>query len=268
MDETIQDYLKENSFEYETGKVTELIDKHISCKLPEDQELLKLVQDLQTHKCSKTCKKKGPKCRFGFPRMPSFETLIAEPVDKSNENDVEEFNIGKAILKKVTDHIESDQFNKDDSLCKILLDLDVEEDDYKKALKMSDRGKQVILKRNPNECYINNYNERCLRAFQANMDLQFCMDVYAVVTYVCDYWSKDETGMTEFLKEALKETKSLGNRERLSHLKRTYMSKRQIGKSEAIYRAIPSLHLQESNIACTFVQVSLLRSFKNKQPLI
>ena len=86
------------------------------------------------------------------------------------------------------------------------------------------------------------------------MDLQFCFDAYAVSTYVCDYWSKDETGMTDFLKTALKEAKSLSNYDLLSHLKRTYMSKRQIGKCEAIYRAIPTLHLQESNIACTFVQ--------------
>ena len=86
------------------------------------------------------------------------------------------------------------------------------------------------------------------------MDLQFCMDPYAVVTYVCDYWSKDETGMTEFLKKALMEAKSWGNKELLSHLKRTYMAKRQIGKCEAVYRAIPSMLLQDANIACTFVQ--------------
>ena len=97
------------------------------------------------------------------------------------------------------------------------------------------------------------------------MDIQFCLDAYAIVTYVCDYWSKDETGMTEFLKQALKEAKSLGNKEILSHLKRTYMSKRQIGKSEAIYRAIPSLHLQESNIACTFVQVIILKMWSKNQ---
>ena len=95
--------------------------------------------------------------------------------------------------------------------------------------------------------------KRFIRAFQANMDLQFCLDAYAVVTYVCDYWSKDETGMTEFLKEALKEAKSWENRALLSHLKRTYMAKRQVGKCEAIYRAIPYLQLQGSYIACTSV---------------
>ena len=59
--------------------------------------------------------------------------------------------------------------------------------------------------------------------------------------------------MTEFLKDALKEAKSMENREKLSLLRRTYMSKRQIGLSEAIYRVMPSMLLQGSNIACTFV---------------
>ena len=86
------------------------------------------------------------------------------------------------------------------------------------------------------------------------MDLQFCIDSYAVVTYVCDYWSKDESGMTNFLKKALNEAKSLENKDLLSHLKRTYMEKRQVVKYEAIYRALPKPHLQDSNIACMFVK--------------
>ena len=32
------------------------------------------------------------------------------------------------------------------------------------------------------------------------------------------------------------------------------MAKRQIGKCEAVYRALKGLHLQGANIACTFVQ--------------
>ena len=119
---------------------------------------------------------------------------------------------------------------------------------------MSDRGKQIVLKRKPNERFVNNYNKRFIACYQANMDLQFCLDSYAVVTYVCDYWSKDESGMTDFLKQAFKEANSLENRDLLSHLKRTYMSKRQVGKCEAIYRAIPSMHLQGSNIGTIFVQ--------------
>ena len=52
-------------------EVNILIDEHVTCEVPEDPELRKTVQELQTHTCTKTCKKKGPECRFGFPRLPS-----------------------------------------------------------------------------------------------------------------------------------------------------------------------------------------------------
>ena len=58
--------------------------------------------------------------------------------------------------------LESEEFNKDLSLEKILLKLDIDPNEYEEALAMSDRGKQVILKRKPNECLINNYNRRFL----------------------------------------------------------------------------------------------------------
>ena len=35
------------------------------------------------------------------------------------------------------------------------------------------------LKRKPNELRINNYNPLCLKAWRANMDIQFVFDVYA-----------------------------------------------------------------------------------------
>ena len=151
-------------------------------------------------------------------------------------------------------YLECEENEKIKFLEEILRISDISHQTYKDVLKVSDRVKQIILIWKPNECYINNYNLRLIIAYQANIDLQFCMDAYAVVTYVCDYWSKDETGMTDFLKQALKESKHFGNFERLSHLKRTFMCKRQIWKSEAVYRAIPSMHLQESSISCTCVQ--------------
>lgn len=52
------------------------------------------------------------------------------------------------------------------------------------------------------------------------------------------------------------------------------MSKRQIGKCEAIYRAIPALNLQGSNISCTFVasgypenQAKFLKKVKDAEEL-
>ena len=46
-------------------------------------------------------------------------------------------------------------------------------------------------------------------AWQANMDIQFCLDGYAVVTYITDYLSKGDVGLTKALTEALKESRGL-----------------------------------------------------------
>ena len=91
-------------------------------------------------------------------------------------------------------------------------------------------------------------NQLFLKAWDGNMDLQFCFDTYAVITYVTDYYSKDESGITEHLKMALKESnsKNMSLRQTMHHLKRGYMSKRQIGQCEAIYRVLPELHLKKT----------------------
>ena len=41
-----------------------------------------------------------------------------------------------------------------------------------------------MLKREPNECKINNYNGPVLQAWQANMDLQYVLNAYACVMHV------------------------------------------------------------------------------------
>ena len=41
--------------------------------------------------------RKGPECHFGFPKLPCDETIISIPIDKANENEIEEFKCGKAM---------------------------------------------------------------------------------------------------------------------------------------------------------------------------
>ena len=61
-----------------------------------------------------------------------------------------------------------------------------------------------MLKRKPNELRINNYNPPCLKAWRANMDIQFVLDVYGCAMYIVSYisLSKAQKGMSElfFLK--------------------------------------------------------------------
>ena len=41
-----------------------------------------------------------------------------------------------------------------------------------------------------------------MKAWQANLDIQFCLDSYAVVTYITDYLTKGDAGITKELKKA------------------------------------------------------------------
>ena len=58
----------------------------------------------------------------------------------------------------------------------------VTQSEYKEALAVSANGFVIVLKRKPNECNVNNYNPHVLRAWQANMDIQY--DGYTV----CPQW--------------------------------------------------------------------------------
>ena len=54
------------------------------------------------------------------------------------------------------------------------------------------RGNTIVLKRDPSECKINNYNRAVMLAWQANMDIQYVLNAYACVMYVVSYIMKTE----------------------------------------------------------------------------
>ena len=62
----------------------------------------------------------------------------------------------------------------------------------------------MVLKRTPQEIYINNYNPEWIKAWNGNIDLQVCLDHFAVITYITDYYMKDESGMQAHLSEVAK----------------------------------------------------------------
>ena len=67
---------------------------------------------MQSHKCSKTCKKKGPQCRFGFPRLPSNKTLISIPTNKDDKDEMENLKFAKEITKKMQSFLDSENFDE------------------------------------------------------------------------------------------------------------------------------------------------------------
>ena len=185
----------------EDSDVYEFIDQYISCSIPQDEAKLKdLVLLLQQHKHSSYCKR-NKVCRFSFPHPPSYKTLIAKPHDDptvtSSAQDV------LAQVRKVLADGSSDL-----SLDKILEKASVDPNEYMSALEVSTRRSAIILKREPNECNINNYNPPVLLAWQANMDLQYVLNAYGCVMYIASYIMKTDRTMGEMLKRVASETRT------------------------------------------------------------
>lgn len=170
--------------------IVELIDLITTCKIPDDDEnLAQIVTEVQRHRHSKSCKKYNNTCRFSYPRLPSPVTLIARPPssDVSEETRTKIIDKSTKILEKAKLFLEQDNIDETLEFEKFLENIGETEEDYMTALKTSARGSVVVLKRSVKERYINNYNAEFLGAWNANMDIQFCHNVYAVCTYISDY---------------------------------------------------------------------------------
>jgi len=75
---------------------------------------------------------------------------------------------------------------------------------YEDSLGVSRKGYTLFHKRDIDEIYVNNYNIEWILNWDANLDIQICLDFYAVITYISDYYSKDDSGTMGHILQALK----------------------------------------------------------------
>jgi hypothetical protein len=254
----IEPYLVDGTKVEYSDNVVELIDKLMTCQIPkddEDPEFAHVVTQVQKHSHTKSCLKYNGRCRFNFPKLPSDITVIAKPPPPSlSETEQKELlESASETLNKAKVFLESDKIKEDMTLDEFLAAISVPKDEYMSALRLSARGNVVVLKRKVSERFINNYNKEFLKSWNANIDIQFCYNVHAVCTYISDYVAKDDTGMTDCLKEALKKAKGDTQDNKLKALKLAYLTHRQISASEAVYRTFPSMHLKDSNVTSAFL---------------
>ena len=66
----------------------------------------------------------------------------------------------------------------------------INEEEYMNALSYYKKGNNVVLQRTPTEQCINGYNPTILKAWQANIDVQYILDAYACVMHVAAYMTK------------------------------------------------------------------------------
>lgn len=137
--------------------------------------------------------------------------------------------------------------NTDLSLDDVLLKADISLNDYTEALEVSSKGSIAVLKREPNECNINNYNAPVTLAWQANTDIQYVLNAYACVMYVASYIMKTDRAMGRLLKHVASEARTEELKQQLRKVGSTFLTQ-EVSAQEAVHRilSLPMKHLSRS----------------------
>ena len=284
---------KENLKPHEEKAVVNFVDKFTTCtrnvstirKMTDDETLKKtaedviqIVEEVHGHHHTTSCHKYSPACRWGFPHFPMWKTILAKPMTDTGDaaelaksaykkilKDVKEKMIDEQVIEsimkeypKILDVSREAYVENRMKRIKMLLNISGygKEEDlalYENALTYSKNGFSIILQRDVNEMYINSYNPEWARAWNGNTDLQPCFDYFAVITYITEYFWKDDTGLMVKLTELVKKSDCGTLKERMILLMKGFISARQMGESEALYKILPSLHLKDSNVTTIFV---------------
>lgn len=120
---------------------------------------------------------------------------------------------------------------------------------YYQATRITLTHAAVYSKRSSLEVGINAYNKEILNLFEANMDIQFVLNEYAVATYIINYINKSETGLTKLLREAAQDTReknNLNHRGRLRHISNVLSNGTLISAQEAAFKNL-SLPMLRNN---------------------
>ena len=241
--------------EFDAQLAPEFIDKWCSVDTKtEDEELNRQVREVNCHKHTSSCLKFNQTCRFKFPRYPSDCTILADQLPDDLKDRQQVLDDAKKTLEKVKKALVALKDKEVNiSLKDFLSALQVDYDEYHKALSITNNGKKVVLKRSVNDRNINNYNAFFMKAWNANMDIQVAIDHYSVISYITDYMSKAENDITPQLREALETVKDCNSFKQLNHLKQVFIKHSEMGLAQAIYKIIPGLHLKSSNVKTIFV---------------
>ena len=139
----------------------------------------------------------------------------------------------------------------------LLVKLGVTENNNRLAIRSTLNSPTIFLKREPNELRINNYNPACLKAWRANMDIQFVLDVYACAMYIVSYISKAQKGMSELLRQACAEARK-GNsniKQQVRDIGNKFLNNVEIGAQEAVYIVL-QLPMKKSSRQVIFINTA------------
>ncbi|XP_062577467.1 uncharacterized protein LOC134239311 [Saccostrea cucullata] len=235
-------------------EVAQFIDKYATCEKHGADDFL---INYQTHRHARTCMKKNkPICRFQFPIPPMSQTVVLTPLDDDDEH----FSTAAMSYQKIVDYLNSSKFRESEiemTFQDFLLELQMNEECYIRAVRSTLKQEKVFLKRKPNEVRINAYNTVLLQSWQANMDIQFILDAYACATYIVSYISKGQRGMSNLLRHACEEARQNDSdiRQQVRRIGNKFLSHVEIGAQEAVYLVL-QMPLRHTSRSVTFISTA------------
>lgn len=230
----------------------EFINKYITCRYEKDNPLM----SLQRHRHTDTCYKGNKNlkiCRFGYPLPVMPRTMILKPLEKNEK--IEKVREDAIKIRKLMYSFFKRETNM--SFDDILLKLNISENEYINAVRYKIDRDTVFLERNSLSVAVNCYNPTILSLFSSNMDLQFVLDPYSCASYIINYISKLEAGLSKLLKEAASDVKTakLNIRQRLSKVANVFLNSNLMCAQEAAYHVL-ELPLSKCSRGCVFLNTS------------
>ncbi|XP_076740544.1 uncharacterized protein LOC143418707 isoform X1 [Maylandia zebra] len=233
--------------------VCDFVDRYISAQLPDPEkqpELHKKVTELQKHSKNhtKTCfKSVNSGCRFGFPKPPATRTMI---VRQDEDSDTE---AAKAKLRPLLNLLKEPEAASL-TIEQILSRCNLTMNEYEQCLQDINKKTALILKRDPNECWINNYNPDLLEAWNSNLDVSFILNAYSCIEYLCKYITKKESGLSEYLKTVIdnSDKNTVNECDEMRAVMQAYSKKREISAQECVTR-VCGLKMKKCSRSVVFV---------------
>ena len=122
------------------------------------------------------------------------------------------------------------------------------------ALRSAVKKPKVFLKRQVQDMYINSYMKGMLSTWQAYHDIQFVLNVYICIIYICDYMTKAQKGMSDLLATACREARE-GNmtlKESIRHMGNKCLNSVEISEQECCWDLL-ELPMTQSSVKVEFI---------------
>lgn len=240
----------ENNNDNVKKEIINLIDRFITCEYNENDPYVNLQRHRHTHTCYKG---KTKKCRFSIPYPVMKKTIILDPLDDQEKAPKSYESINKLMNPFYSKRTILQLYEE------ILNELEMTESEYLLAIRSTLSRPQVFLKRSSLEVGINAYNKDILHLWEANIDLQYILDEYSLMSYVTNYISKPFGGLAKILREAAEDCSNgfLNPREKLQKITNKFLNCNLMSAQEAAYHVL-SLYLCKKSRKCIYLIQTLL----------